>query len=408
MNGHFQFGEFELDAERGILRQGGTVLKLQAQPLRVLQYLLAHAPALVSREALGQFVWGERGVHVELDGNLSYCVRQIRLVLGDSATEPVYIETLPRQGYRFIGDVRCVPESVETGGEAAVPEAELPVVVVPGRTWGQGTWGQRLVAAGAGLVLLLGLGLWTVHRLRRVEARRPAVAGTAGTRHAANAAAEDAYQRGLYFYDKRDALRSATYFRKTIDADPSFEPAYVGMANALESEYTLDVAPLEAAVPQGIAFGEQAVRLDPMDGEAHIALGSLETLAWNLPQAEAHLSRGLELSPHSSLGEMKYSVYLDLTRHPEQAIAHMRRGLQLDPVSFLMNRHLGTVLYFGRHYDEALAQLELAKEMEPSKAAFVDNWMSFAYEKKGMQPEAVSHDLLVLRNEYPRWTQPRC
>ncbi len=394
MNGHYQFGEFDLDAERGILRQGGTALKLQAQPLRVLHYLLTRAPAVVSREELGQVVWGERGVHVELDGNVSYCVRQIRLAIGDSATEPVWIETLPKQGYRFVGAVRCGPaEAVDGAGEMAQPENKPDVRA---RRW----W-RDWAGVAAGMTLLIVMGLGTAWYLRREARPVPVVAdGPAAKPPAANAAAQEAYLRGLYFYDKRDALRSAAYFRKAIDADPKYEPAYVGMANAQEAEYTLELTPLEVAIPPGIAFGDEAVRLNPLDGEAHIVLGSLETLAWNLPAAEKHLKRGLELSPRSAMGEMKYSVYLDLTRHPEQAIAHMRRAVQLDPVSFLMNRHLGTALYFGHHYDDALAQLELAREMEPNKVAVVDNWASYSYEKKGMQAEAVSRDLAVVHAEF--------
>ncbi len=100
----FRFDHFELDSGQGLLRDKGNKVKLQPQPFRVLEYLLKKAPDIISREELGDHIWGA-GVHVDLDQNLNYCIRQIRQVLGDSATQPRYLETLPRQGYRFIGSL---------------------------------------------------------------------------------------------------------------------------------------------------------------------------------------------------------------------------------------------------------------------------------------------------------------
>jgi tetratricopeptide (TPR) repeat protein len=71
----------------------------------------------------------------------------------------------------------------------------------------------------------------------------------------------------------------------------------------------------------------------------------------------------------------------------------------LDPLSFFMNRRLGATLYFARHYDEALKQLARAGEMEPQLHGFVDNYISWTYEAKGMRDEAVAHDLRALRSD---------
>ncbi len=101
-----RFGDFELDLRRGVLSRDGLRLKLQPQPLRVLQCLAESAPSIVSREELGATVW--TGVHVDVDLSLNYCIRQIRAVLEDSAANPRFIETLPKQGYRFLGVVSTV------------------------------------------------------------------------------------------------------------------------------------------------------------------------------------------------------------------------------------------------------------------------------------------------------------
>ncbi len=104
-----RFDGFELRPQDGSLFRHGRQVKLQPQPLRALAYLISRSPAIVTREELGDHIW-ESGVHVDVDQSLNYCIRQIRQVLDDSATLPRYVETLPRQGYRFICRSEVVPE----------------------------------------------------------------------------------------------------------------------------------------------------------------------------------------------------------------------------------------------------------------------------------------------------------
>jgi DNA-binding winged helix-turn-helix (wHTH) protein len=115
-----RFGEFEWDSRRGLVTANGNPVKLQPQPLRVLEMLLQRAPEVVTREELGDHIWG-RDVHVEMDASLNYCVRQIRLALNDNPTEPRYVETLPKQGYRLVAAVERFEEAAEA--VSAVPPA---------------------------------------------------------------------------------------------------------------------------------------------------------------------------------------------------------------------------------------------------------------------------------------------
>src|SRR4051794_6949078 len=95
------FGDFELDVASQTLSHGGLRAKLQPQPFRVLKLLVQRAPAVVSREEIRRHVWGD-AVHVDAGQSIGYCIRQIRVALDDTSAEPRFIETLPRQGYRFI------------------------------------------------------------------------------------------------------------------------------------------------------------------------------------------------------------------------------------------------------------------------------------------------------------------
>ena len=111
--GRLRFGRFELDCAAQNLLLDGHPVKIQPQPLRVLSVLIEHAGQVVTREQLRDQVWGE-STFVEFDQGLNYSIRQIRLALRDDAANPTYIETLPKQGYRFISSVTGPePEEVQ-------------------------------------------------------------------------------------------------------------------------------------------------------------------------------------------------------------------------------------------------------------------------------------------------------
>ena len=215
-------------------------------------------------------------------------------------------------------------------------------------------------------------------------------------------AAHDAYLRGFYFLQKREMTTSAAYFQKAISIDPQYAPAFAGLADALHAKWFNGSASAEV-MPAAVAAAKRAIQLDPNCGEAYTALGSIETnYEWNWADAERNLERGVELSPNSSFAEQWMAIYLDVVNRPEEAVTHMRRAHELDPLSFLMNRHLGSALYYARRYDEALYYLQHAREMEPLKLALIDGWVSWIYEKKGMQDEAVNYELSNLHARKPK------
>lgn len=122
------FDDFELRLDSGeLLRDGSPVTTLQPQPARLLELLAGRSGEVVSREEIRQLIWGE--AFVDFDASLNFCVKQLRRALGDSATAPHYIETLPRRGYRFLRPVR--KEEGANGSGLPVPEAPAPPVSPP-------------------------------------------------------------------------------------------------------------------------------------------------------------------------------------------------------------------------------------------------------------------------------------
>src|SRR5438445_5802934 len=101
-----RFGAFELDQDAGELRKQGTRMKLQEQPLQMLQVLLQRPGEVVTREELQQKIWPS-DTFVDFDHGINNAIKRLREALGDTAETPRYVETLPRRGYRFIGKIEC-------------------------------------------------------------------------------------------------------------------------------------------------------------------------------------------------------------------------------------------------------------------------------------------------------------
>ncbi|HTF45625.1 MAG TPA: winged helix-turn-helix domain-containing protein [Terriglobales bacterium] len=114
-NKRLRFGDFEFDSLSGRLFRKERPVKIQPQPLRVLAALVEKAGEIVSREHLRDRIWGD-STFVEFDQGLNYCIRQIRLALRDGTSKPLYIETLPKQGYRFIAQVTVIARAPERPG----------------------------------------------------------------------------------------------------------------------------------------------------------------------------------------------------------------------------------------------------------------------------------------------------
>jgi TolB-like protein/DNA-binding winged helix-turn-helix (wHTH) protein len=104
-----RFGVFEVDLRSGELRKNGLRIRLQEQPFQVLVTLLSRPGEIVSREELRDRIWPE-GTFVCFDYALNTAIKKVRVALSDDACVPRYIETIPRRGYRFIGDVRPVAD----------------------------------------------------------------------------------------------------------------------------------------------------------------------------------------------------------------------------------------------------------------------------------------------------------
>ena len=135
----YRFGLFTLDVSALSLTRNGVRIKLQDQPLQLLAFLLAKNGQVVTREELRQQLW-PANTFVDFDKSLGVGVLKVREALGDSATNPRFLETLPRRGYRFIAPVKVVvrsPASIEgLVDEESKASGQRPTLAVPVQTPG--------------------------------------------------------------------------------------------------------------------------------------------------------------------------------------------------------------------------------------------------------------------------------
>jgi len=122
-----RFDVFELDAHAGELRKDGARIKLQDQPLHVLEMLLERRGDVVTRDEMQRRLWPS-DTFVDFEHGLYNAIKRVREALGDSAENPRFIETLSKRGYRFIGTID-LSESAPAAWVAAVESiAVLPFI----------------------------------------------------------------------------------------------------------------------------------------------------------------------------------------------------------------------------------------------------------------------------------------
>src|ERR1700742_3437701 len=103
----YRFGVFEADSTTGELRRKGVRVKLNAQPFQVLCMMLERPGELLTREEISRELWPD-GTFVDYEHGVNSAVNRIREALGDTASNPRFVETLARRGYRFVAPVERV------------------------------------------------------------------------------------------------------------------------------------------------------------------------------------------------------------------------------------------------------------------------------------------------------------
>ncbi len=212
-------------------------------------------------------------------------------------------------------------------------------------------------------------------------------------RYTDNLEAYDLYLKGRYFWNKRyegGLQKGLEYFNQTIKKDPSYAPAYAGIADSLSILGLFAWLPPKEAFPKAKATALKAIEIDDMLAEAYTSLGWITMLYdWDCSAAEKALKRALEIDPDYAIGQLWYALYFSYLGRLEEATVEIIKALRLEPLSLLINVNLGFIFYCKRQYDEAIEQCLKTIEMDPNY--LLSYWfLGAGYTGKGMWKEAIS------------------
>jgi DNA-binding winged helix-turn-helix (wHTH) protein len=126
---YLRFGQFQVDLQREALFKEGSRVRIPSKVFQVLMALIERPGEIVTRDALRARLW-PGGTFVNYDANVNTTVNKLRLALGDSPDKPMYVETIPRQGYCFLGNVERADGLLKTSGLLTIAEPET--VATPG------------------------------------------------------------------------------------------------------------------------------------------------------------------------------------------------------------------------------------------------------------------------------------
>jgi TolB-like protein/thioredoxin-like negative regulator of GroEL len=439
-----RFGDFELNDQTFELRKNGTLTRLQQQPARVLAFLLNHRGSLATREQIRFAIWGE-DTFVDFEQGLNFCIRQIRLALNDQAEHPLHVETLPRLGYRFIGQIEKKSDDELNPPEKRIRIAVAPIEDLSGQS-------ETYFAAGLTEDMISALSRIDPGRLRvtavpklesgnapgddiarlqrqlnldyllRGSVRRSAdklrisaqlldlrdksvlwsdtydrnsgdllaiqeevtqrvsrslalellPSATVGSRrYSRSSAAYDAYLKGRFFWHKMssDAIRrSMAYFNEALSLDPSFAPAYAGLADCYAQMGSVRVGhmkPLEA-LAKARSHLQRALEQDETLAEAHCTLALIKSWYdwdWNVAGREFQIALGLDPSQITAL--LWQSLYLSAIGKTQEAVSSAQRAREIEPLSASVNLYLGVAQNHSGQYDLANRQIRQSIELDP-------------------------------------------
>jgi tetratricopeptide (TPR) repeat protein len=182
---------------------------------------------------------------------------------------------------------------------------------------------------------------------------------------------------------------SVAYFNDAIRKDPTFAPAYVGLAGAYNKLGTIFVgAPPDEVRPKVMSNARKALELDPQLAEAHALLADVLQRQWHWAEAEAEYKRALELNPNDPVAHVAFAGWLVCQGRTDEALGWSRRARELDPLG-VSGDDTGWILFQARRYDEAVRELRSVLAVHPDNA-FAYWRLGFVLVQAGQAEEAVS------------------
>jgi DNA-binding winged helix-turn-helix (wHTH) protein/tetratricopeptide (TPR) repeat protein len=385
-----RFGVFEADLRAGELRRNGVRVRLQDLPFRALTLLLTRPGEVITREEFRVALWPP-DVFVDFEQGISSAVMRLRDSLRDSADNPIFIETVERRGYRWIGPIeRAEPVAGEPQPDQPPEKQGTPVAApLPLRPF---PWRKVLFALP---VLAMLFALWSFrpgYRNGKASAKSSPTP-VRSLHQPANREAEDSYLKGRFYWNKRtpESLNQALEaFTQAIADDPNYSDAYVGLADCYNLLREFSAMPGNEAYFKAFAAAKKAVELDQQSSEAHASLAFVTFFGmWDAADAEKEFRRAVELDPNNSKAHHWYATFLHALLRHEEALTEIELARKLAPDSPSILADKGGLLWAGGHHEQAL---QLLKQLEAADPDFVSphRYLRFAYLETGDYPNYIT------------------
>ncbi len=422
------FGAYEFSPYSGELRKEGMRVRMEGQPLAILQVLLDRPGELVTREELRKKLWPEN-TFVDFEHSLNSAVKRLRAALNDSADQPHYIETLARRGYRFIAPVNTVGAEITVAASAVAPT--LPATEARSAVGGRRLW---LIGIAGCVVAVVALGgrQWR-HRMTAPAA--PAIqslavlplenlSGDPSQEYFSDGMTEELIGRLSNIHGLRVISRtSAMHFKhtqlslpeiaRTLRVDAIVEGSVMREGNRLRVHAQLiraatdehfwsenydrevgDALVLQSEVAESIArrvevtvTGEERARLvgarhvSPevyesfLKGEFAVKQGSREEVQQSITYYQEAIRKDATFAPaylglanaYGNLGSVFYGGAPDEAR--TRAIHSARKALELDPQLAEAHDILADIDMKQWHWADAKAEYQRALESNPNDVA---------------------------------------
>ena len=335
----FTFGDFRADVDDRSLTCRDVPVEIPSRVFQTLVILLEAYPRMVTKATLQETLWPDTVVD---ESSLAQNVYRLRKALGKSPGGGEYIETVPRHGYRFVGDVTCPQPSVPQAPEIPQESAGDVVSAVSNR---------RVVPRRTALVGVI---------LATVAAAALLIAPARPVRPA-NPDAARLVELGRAMWKRRPNNNASIrhLFQRAIQLDPNYAPAYVALA---EVEAT---APPPAAEAQQLVL--QALRMDSRSAEAHATAGFIAMVdRWDWAAAEREFQVAIGLDPRCAIARQWYSLFLSLRGRHAEASRQIESALAVEPGSpNLLTAQCWQRAFEGR-FDSAAESCRLALSILPT------------------------------------------
>ncbi|MBV9039022.1 MAG: winged helix-turn-helix domain-containing protein, partial [Acidobacteriaceae bacterium] len=180
----------------------------------------------------------------------------------------------------------------------------------------------------------------------------------------------ESYLKGQFgaHNNRAELEESISYFEEAIRKDPTFAPAYLGVARAYQNLSRILVgAPPGEMRPKSMLAAQRALELDPELAEAHAILAAGYQRLYQWSEAEAEYRQALQLGPNDAAAHTGFADWLLCQGRLEEALAWARRARELDPLG-TTGINIGWILFHARRYDEAIRELRSVLAVHPDSA----------------------------------------